>query len=45
MKPQVIASNTDHGAALDALVGASDWAATGSESPQSPPMHHEAARP
>jgi integrase len=28
---QVIASKTDHGAALDGLVGASDWAATGSE--------------
>jgi integrase len=27
---QVIASKTDHGAALDGLVGASDWAATGS---------------
>jgi integrase len=26
---QVIASNTDHGAALDGMVGASDWAATG----------------
>jgi len=42
---QVIASNTDHGAALDALVGASDWAAAGSESQESAPMHHEAARP
>lgn len=30
---QVIASKTDHGAALDGIVGASDWAATGSESP------------
>ena len=29
---QVIASKTDHGAALDGLVGASHWAATGSES-------------
>ncbi len=28
---KVIASKTDHGAALDGLVGASDWAATGSE--------------
>lgn len=28
---RVIASNADHGAALDGLVGASDWAATGSE--------------
>jgi hypothetical protein len=28
---QVIASRTDHGAALDGLVGASDWAAPGSE--------------
>jgi integrase len=30
---QVIASKTDHGAALDGIVGASDWAATGSEGP------------
>ncbi|HEX6687377.1 MAG TPA: site-specific integrase [Solirubrobacterales bacterium] len=28
---QVIASKTDHGAALDGIVAASDWAATGSE--------------
>ncbi len=28
---KVIASKTDHGAALDGIVGASDWAATGSE--------------
>lgn len=28
---QVIASKTDYGAALDGIVGASDWAATGSE--------------
>jgi integrase len=28
---RVIASKADHGAALDGLVGASDWAATGSE--------------
>ena len=28
---QVIASKADHGAALDGLVGAADWAATGSE--------------
>ncbi|HVY78082.1 MAG TPA: hypothetical protein VG898_06215 [Solirubrobacterales bacterium] len=27
---KVIASKADHGAALDGLVGASDWAATGS---------------
>ena len=26
---QVIASNTDHGAALDGLIGAADWAETG----------------
>jgi len=30
---QVIASKTDHGAALDGIVAASDWAATGSEGP------------
>ncbi len=28
---QVIASKTDQGAALDGIVGASDWAATGCE--------------
>lgn len=28
---KVIASETDHGAALDGIVAASDWAATGSE--------------
>lgn len=28
---QVIASNADHGAALDGIVGASDWAATRDE--------------
>jgi integrase len=33
---QVIASKTDHGAALDGLVGASDWAATGSETQNEP---------
>jgi hypothetical protein len=31
---QVIDSATDHGAALDGLVGASHWAAMGSESPE-----------
>ena len=30
---KVIASKTDHGAALDGIVAASDWAATGSEAP------------
>jgi integrase len=34
---QVIASKTDHGAALDGLVGATDWAATGSERPIAEP--------
>lgn len=29
--PQVIASKTDHGAALDGMVGASGWAATGTD--------------
>ncbi len=28
---QVIASKTDHGAALDSLVGGADWAQTGAE--------------
>jgi integrase len=42
---QVIASTTDHGAALDALVGASDWAVTGSESREGSLMHPDAARP
>ena len=31
---QVIASKTDYGAALDGIVAASDWAATGSETPK-----------
>ena len=33
---QVIASKTDHGAALDGLVGAADWAPMGTEDSESP---------
>jgi hypothetical protein len=32
---RVIASKTDHGAALDGLVEASDWAANGQRQPES----------
>jgi hypothetical protein len=32
---KVIASRTDHGAALDDLIGAADWAPTGTSAPQS----------
>lgn len=35
---QVIVSRTDHGAALDGLVGASDWAQKGTNVPESDPL-------
>lgn len=41
---QVIASGTDHGAALDGLVEASDWAAMGSETTESALTQPEASR-
>jgi integrase len=42
---QVITTRTDHGAALDGLVAASDWAATGSEPAAGALMHPSGARP
>jgi hypothetical protein len=42
---QVIASKTDHGAALDGLVGAADWAETGRISEGADPSPAEPVRP
>jgi hypothetical protein len=42
---QVIASKTDHGAALDGLVGGADWAQTGAEADSEEVIPDAAADP